>query len=55
MRQWQSQAHVKYYCKYYVVFVPKYRRKSIYGDMRKDIARILRALCRQHGVELFEG
>ncbi len=55
MREWQSQAHVKHYCKYHVVFVPKYRRKSIYGALRKDIGRILRELCRQQGVELIEG
>ena len=55
MRDWQSQAHVKYYCKYHVVFVPKYRKKSIYGMLRKDIGGILRELCRQRGVELLEG
>ena len=55
MRDWQSQAHVKHYCKYHVVFVPKYRRKSIYGTLRKEIGGILRELCRQQGVELIEG
>jgi REP element-mobilizing transposase RayT len=55
MREWQSQAHVKHYCKYHVVFVPKYRKKSIYGTLRKDIGGILRERCRQHGVELVEG
>ena len=55
MREWQSQAHVKHYCKYHVVFVPKYRRQSIYGVLRKDIGGILRELCRQQGVELLEG
>ncbi len=55
MREWQSQAHVKYYCRYHVVFVPKYRRKSIYGALRKDIGGIFRNLCRQYGVELIEG
>ena len=29
MREWQSQTHVKWYCRYHVVIVPKYRRKSI--------------------------
>jgi putative transposase len=38
-----------------VVFVPKYRRKSIYGTLRKEIGRVLRELCRQQGVELVEG
>ncbi|WP_419650834.1 IS200/IS605 family transposase, partial [Thiolapillus sp.] len=35
--------------------VPKYRRKSIYGTLRKEIGGILRELCRQQGVELIEG
>ena len=55
MRDWQSQAHVKHYCTYHVVFVPKYRRKSIYGTLRTEIGGILRELCRQQGVELIEG
>ncbi len=37
------------------MFVPKYRRKSIYGTLRKEIGGILRELCRQQGVELIEG
>jgi putative transposase len=55
MREWQSQAHIKLYCKYHVVFVPKYRKKSIYGVLRKDIGHIFRELCHQHGIELIEG
>ncbi|GBE07175.1 transposase IS200 like protein [bacterium BMS3Bbin11] len=55
MREWQRQAHVKHYCRYHVVFVPKYRKKSIYGVLRKDIGGIFRDLCRQNGVELVEG
>ena len=31
MRDWTSQSHVRWYCKYHVVFVPKYRRKALYG------------------------
>jgi len=37
MREWQSQAHVKWYCRYHVVIVPKYRRKSMFGVIRRDI------------------
>ncbi len=55
MREWQRQAHVKHYCRYHVVFVPKYRKKSIYGILRKDIGGIFRDLCRQTGIELLEG
>ena len=55
MREWQSQSHVRWYCRYHVVFVPKYRRRSIYGTLRRNIGKILRELCQQHQVELVEG
>ena len=35
--QTNSLAHTKWVCKYHIVFTPKYRRKAIYGDLRKDI------------------
>jgi putative transposase len=44
MRDWQSQTHVKHCYRYNIVFVPKYRKKSIYGVLREDIGSILRPL-----------
>jgi putative transposase len=55
MHEWESQAHVRWDCKYHVVIVPKYRRKAIYGNRRRQIGRILRDLCRQRGIGLVEG
>ena len=55
MRDWTSQSHVRWYCKYHVVFVPKYRRKALYGSLRREIGKILKGLCERHGVELVEG
>ena len=55
MREWQSLSHVKWYCRYHVVFVPKYRKRAIFGHLRKGIGGILRQLCQQEGVELVEG
>ena len=55
MRDWQGQSHVKWYCKYHIVIVPKYRRRAIFGSLRRQIGGILRDLCMQHGVELVEG
>jgi putative transposase len=55
MRDWQSQTHVRWHCRYHLVFVPKYRHKTIYGNLRKDIGKILRELCQHQGVELIEG
>ena len=50
----KSSAHSKYRCQYHIVFAPKYRRKEIYGQLRKDIGEILRKLCAQKGVEIIE-
>jgi putative transposase len=55
MREWQSLAHVKWECKYHIVFVPKYRRKVLSGRVRKQIGKILHQLCRQKQVEIIEG
>ena len=55
MREWQSLAHVKWECKYHVVIVPKYRRKVLFGHVRKRLGNIFRQLCRQKEIELVEG
>ena len=55
MHDWQSLAHVRWECKYHVVIIPKFRRKMIYGQLRRQVGRILRELCAQRGVELIEG
>ena len=55
MDDWQSLAHVRWECKYHVVIIPKFRRKILYGQLRKGVGRILRELCDQRGVELIEG
>ena len=55
MHDWQSLSHVRWDCKYHVVFIPKYRRKVLFGKLRGKIGRILRELCRQKSVELVEG
>ena len=55
MHEWESLAHVRWECKYQVVIIPKYRRKVLYGNLRRQVGVILRELCRQKGVELLEG
>ena len=50
-----SLAHTKWMCKRHIVFTPKYRRKVIYNQIRKDIGEILRKLCEYKGVEIIEG
>ena len=50
----ESLAHTQWNCKYHIVFAPKYRRKEIYGDKKKEIGKILRMLCEWKGVEIIE-
>lgn len=38
-----------------VAFIPKYRRKAIYGQYRADLQEIIRTLCKYKGVEILEG
>jgi putative transposase len=55
MKDWRSQSHVKWDCRYHVVIVPKYRRRKFYGSLRAEIGGILRQLCRQKDIELLKG
>lgn len=47
-------AHSSYRCEYHIVFAPKFRRKAIYGNLKKDIGGILRKLCKEMKVEIIE-
>ena len=49
-----SLAHTKWNCKYHIVFAPKYRRRVIYGKIKRDIGKILRLLCQRKGIEIIE-
>ena len=46
--------HSSYRCEYHIVFAPKYRRKEIYGQLKKDIGEIIRKLCNEKKVEILE-
>ncbi|WP_411813495.1 IS200/IS605 family transposase [Enterococcus casseliflavus] len=50
----KSLSHTKWYCKVYIVFTPKYRRKVIYGKIRVSIGQIVRKLCEMKDVEIIE-
>ena len=49
-----SLSHTRWNCKYHIVFIPKYRRKEIYGKLRRDIGLIIRQLCEYKNVEIVE-
>jgi putative transposase len=52
---YQSLSHSKWDCKYHVVFVPKRRRKAIFGQARKQLGPIFHALARQKECQIIEG
>ena len=50
-----SLTHTKYNCTYHIVFVPKYRRKVMYGQLRQEVGQILSTVCKITGVQLIKG
>ena len=51
----QSIQHTRWNCTYHIVFIPKYRRRIMYGTNRKDLVEIIPKLCEMKGVTLIEG
>lgn len=51
----RSLCHTRWACKYHVVWIPKYRRKSLYGNLRRHLGEVLRGLARQKECEVEEG
>lgn len=47
--------HTRWECKYHVVFIPKYRKKVLYGELRKYLGEIFHRLVRQKESEIVEG
>lgn len=55
MDETESLAHSKWECKYHVVWIPKYRRKALYAELRKHLGPVLRELARQRECAVEEG
>jgi len=51
----ESLSHTKWECKYHVVFIPKYRRKLLYGNLRKHLGEVFRKLAEQKQSRIEEG
>jgi putative transposase len=51
----QSLAHSRWECKYHVVWIPKYRRKKLFGEVRKELGPVLRELAHHKQCEILEG
>ena len=55
MDESKSLNHTKWECKYHVVFIPKYRRKALYKELRRHLGEVLRQLAKQKESQLEEG
>ena len=55
MERYESLNHIKWDCKYHLVWIPKYRKKVLYGQLRKELGAVLRELALQKESEVVEG
>ncbi len=51
----QSVSHVRWKCQYHRVFIPKYRKKILYGRLRNDVREIISILCKYKDVQIIDG
>ena len=51
----KSISHTRWKCQYHIVFIPKYRKKVLYGKVREDVREILNTLCKYKNVEIIAG
>ncbi len=55
MVDYETLSHTKWECKYHVVFIPKYRKKVLYGELRKHLGEIFRQLAERRECRIEEG
>src|ERR1700740_470125 len=55
MDDYESLSHTKWDCKYHVVFIPKYRRKVLYGELRQYLGEVFRKLALQKESRIEQG
>lgn len=51
----KSLSHTKWKCQYHIVFIPKYRKKVLYGKLREDVREIIKVLCKYKDIEIISG
>jgi putative transposase len=51
----ESLSHSKWDCKYHIVFVPKCRKKKLYGAIRKFLGPVFHELASQRGATIING
>lgn len=51
----RSISHTRWKCQYHIAFIPKYRKKVLYGKIRDDVREIISTLCKYKNVEIIAG
>ena len=55
MKVYETLRHTTWECKYHVMFIPKCRRKALYGQLRQELGKVFRELAEQKECEIEEG
>jgi len=55
MSDYSSLSHTRWECKYHIVFIPKCRRKVLYGQVRQNLGEVFHQLARQRESQILEG
>ncbi len=55
MDKFESLSHTAWDCKYHVIFIPKRRRRTLYGELRKHLGEVFRKLAAQKESQIVEG
>ena len=55
MSGYQRSNHTEWECKYHIIFIPKYRKKVLYGKLRDDLGGVFKRLAHQKECEIEEG
>ena len=55
MNNVESLSHTKWECKYHIVFIPKYRKKALWGALRQQLGEVLKQLAMQRESRIDEG
>ena len=55
MNEVESLSHTKWECKYHIVYLPKYRKKALYGALRQQLGEVLKQLAMQRESRIEEG
>ena len=48
MKEYQSLSHTRWDCKYHIVFIPKRRKKKVFGVLRRHLGEMFHELALQY-------